>query len=61
MATELLGRPEHLSEVKDNIGKTRVVLKDINEVLSITESLEKNLVSLIEAEKKLLKKEKKSA
>ena len=61
MAAEVLGRPEHLSEVKDHIGKSRVVLKDINEVLSITESLEKNLVSLIEADKKLLKKEKKSA
>jgi hypothetical protein len=61
MAAELLGRPEHLSEVKDILGKARVVLKDINEVLSITESLEKNLVNLIEAEKKLLKKEKKSA
>ena len=37
-----------------------VVLKDIKDVLSITQSLEKKLVSHIKAEKALLKKEKES-
>ena len=61
MAMEVLGKPEHLSEVKDNLAKTRVILNDITEMLKITTTLEKKIVSLTKTEQKLLKKEKESA
>ncbi len=61
MAVEVLGKPEYLFEVKDNLAKARVVLKDITEILQIAKTLEKKIVSLTKREQKLLKKEKESA
>jgi hypothetical protein len=55
---EHLGRPENLFEVKDNLAKARVLLKDISEMLKETKRLEEKLVMLTKAEKGLLKKEK---
>jgi hypothetical protein len=61
MAVDRVGKPEYLFEVKDNLAKARVVLKDITEILQIAKTLEKKLVSLTKTEQKLLKKEKESA
>jgi hypothetical protein len=58
---ERVGKPEYLFEVKDNLARARVVLKDITEMLQITKTLEKKLVDLTKTEQKLLKKEKESA
>jgi hypothetical protein len=58
---EHLGRPENLFEVKDNLAKARVVLKDISEMLKETKNLEEKIVNLSKAEKVLLKKEKETA
>ena len=52
-----LGQPEQLFEVKDNLAKARVVLKDISEMLKETKTLEEKIVKLTKAEKVLLKKE----
>jgi hypothetical protein len=54
---EHLGRPENLFEIKDNLAKARLLLKDISEMLKETKSLEEKLVKLTKAEKVLLKKE----
>ena len=54
---EQLGRPENLFEIKDNLAKARLLLKDISEMLKETKSLEEKLVKLTKAEKVLLKKE----
>ena len=59
-SVEHLGRPENLFEVKDNLAKARLLLKDISEMLKETKSLEEKLVNLTKAEKILLKKEKKT-
>jgi hypothetical protein len=61
MAVDRVGKPEYLFEVKDNLAKARVVLKDITEILQIAKTLEKKIVSLTKREQKLLKKEKESA
>jgi hypothetical protein len=60
-SAEHIGRQEYLFEVKDNFAKARVVLRDISEMLQITKTLEKKLVSLTKAEQNLLKKEKETA
>jgi hypothetical protein len=54
---EHLGRPENLFEVKDNLAKARLILKDLSEMLKETKSLEEKLVKLTKAETGLLKKE----
>ena len=51
---KFLGKRVHIQMTT----KARVVLKDIKDVLSVTESLEKKLVGHINDEKALLKKEK---
>ena len=61
MAVGRVGKPEYLFEVKDNLARARVVLKDITEMLQITKTLEKKLVGLTKTEQSLLKKEKESA
>jgi hypothetical protein len=61
MAVDRVGMPEYHFEVKDNLARARVVLKDITEMLQITKTLEKKLVDLTKAEQNLLKKEKESA
>jgi hypothetical protein len=61
VAVDRVGTPEYLFEVKNNLAKARVVLKDITEMLQIAKSLEKKLVDLTKTEQKLLKKEKESA
>ena len=61
IAVERVGKPEYLFEVKDNLARARVVLRDITEMLQIAKSLEKKLVGLTKTEQKLLKKEKESA
>jgi hypothetical protein len=58
---EHLGRPENLFEVKDNLAKARVTLKDISEMLKETKNLEEKLVELTKTEKRLLEKEKETA
>ena len=44
-----------------NLARARVVLRDITEMLKITKTLEKKIVSLTKTEQKLLKKEKETA
>ena len=61
MAVDRVGKPEYLFEVKDDLARARVVLRDITDMLKITKTLEKKLVDLTKTEQKLLKKEKESA
>ena len=55
-----LGRPQNLFEVKDNLAKARLLLRDISEMLKENKRLEEKLVRLTKAEKILLKKEEKT-
>ena len=61
LSVEHLRASPYPFDAEPHLGKARVILKDISEMLKETKSLEEKLVKLTKVEKVLLKKEKKTA